>query len=141
MTQELSLELKLDAGFVTVPIIDEKDGGTLGHLKFNPNDFDIITRYESVAKELESIQIDKDSGENALFEVSDKIKEQIDYLLNFNVSGEVFAVCNPLTLVSDGDFYVEKVLEGIGNLIEQVTNQRLEKKKTKIQKATAQYHK
>lgn len=53
----------------------------------------------------------------------------------------MFAVCNPLTLVSDGDFYVEKVLEGIGNLIEQVTNQRLEKKKTKIQKATAQYHK
>ncbi|MCD8047114.1 MAG: hypothetical protein LUD80_00725 [Clostridiales bacterium] len=53
----------------------------------------------------------------------------------------MFAKCNPLTLTADGDFYVENVLDGIAGLINSQTSQRVERKKAKIRKATAKYHK
>lgn len=138
---EEKLELKLDAGLVTVPIKDEKDGELLGKFKFNPNDLDIVNRYEDVVKTLESISLsDKPSVEEA-FEVTETIKSQLDYLLGCKVSDDVFAICNPLTLTSNGDFFVENLLVGIAGLIEQTMNLRIEKKKAKIQKATAKYHK
>lgn len=127
-------ELKLDAGFITVPILDVNDGKKLGSFKFNPNDLDIARRYEKAAAKLESITIPEDAGEETIFEVSDKIKEQMDYLLNCNVSDDIFAICNPLTLTSDGDFFVEKVIDGIAGLIEQTMDVRLKKKKAKIKK-------
>lgn len=134
-------ELKLDAGFITVPIRDANDEKELGSFKFNPNDLDIVKRYEKASAILESITVPDDAGEEAVFEVSDKIKEQLDFLLNCKVSDDIFAICNPLTLTADGDFFVEKVVDGIAGLIEQVMDVRLKKKKAKIKKATSAYHK
>lgn len=140
MTQEKRLELVIkDSGFVTVPIID-RDGSELGSFKFNPNDFDILKRYEHVVKELENLEVPENAGEEALFAVSDKIKELLDYLLNFKVSQDIFAICNPLSLTGDGDFFAERIIEGIGGLIESTMNQRLAKKQAKIRKATEKYH-
>ena len=141
MGQDYNLELKVDTGAVTVPIVDEKDGELIGEFKFNPNDLDIVKRYEKVVEALESINLEEDADGDAILKVSDEIKVQIDYLLNYSVSSEIFAKCNPLTLTTDGDFFVEKVIEGIASLIEKVMDQRLKKKKAKIQKATAKYHK
>ncbi len=141
MAQETKFQLKIDAGAVTVPIIDEKDGEVIGRFKFNPNDLDIIKRYEKVVESLNAISVPENAGTEEIFVVTDEIKRQVDYLLNYNVSSELFAKCNPLTLTSDGNFYVENVLEGIAGIIEQATNQRIEKKKAKIRKATAKYHK
>lgn len=141
MEHEMKMELKIDAGFVTVPIIDDKDSGLLGKFKFNPNDLDIVKRYEHVIKEFESITVPENLDPDTLFKISDKIKEQFDYLLNFSVADDIFSVCNPFTLTSDGDFYMEKVLEGVASLIEQTTNQRLNKKAAKIKKATQKYTK
>lgn len=135
------LELRIDPGTVIVPIIDDKDGTTLGEFKFNPNDPDILKRYETVVEKMESISVPDDAGADEIFAVSDELKAQMDYLLNCKVSDGIFAVCNPLTLTADGDFYIEKVIAGIAALIEQTTDARLEKKKAKIRKATEKYHK
>lgn len=141
MAQEMKFQLKTDTGAVTVPIIDEKDGEVIGSFKFNPNDLDIIKRYEKVVESLNAMSVPDNAGTEEIFVVTDEIKRQVDYLLNYNVSSELFAKCNPLTLTSNGDFYVENVLDGIAVIIEQATNQRIEKKKAKIRKATAKYHK
>lgn len=135
----MKLELKLNAGFVTIPIIDDKDGQMLGHFKFNPNDLDIVHRYKHVVDIFDSITIPEDPDENALFEISDKVKEQFDYLLNFKVADDIFSICNPFSLTADGDFFMEKVMDGIAGLIEQVTNHRIKKKAAKIRKATQKY--
>lgn len=141
MAQEMKFQLKTDTGAITVPVIDEKDGEVIGKFKFNPNDLDIVRRYEKVAESLGNMSVPKNAGTDELFAVSDEIRKQVDYLLNYNVSAELFAKCNPLTLTANGDFYIENVLEGIASIIEQATNQRIEKKKAKISKATAKYHK
>lgn len=132
-------ELKLDAGFIPVPIVDENDGELLGKFKFNPSDLDIANRYSNVMKKLESVTLSEGSEEE-IEAVSNTLKTELDYLLGCKVSDDIFAICNPLTPVSDGDFFVEKVLNGIAGLIEQVTNQRVEMKKAKIRRATAKYH-
>lgn len=134
------LQLKLDTGFTAIPIMDS-DGEQVGEIKFNPSDIDIVKRYEFVAEQLEKLGTDTTDDFDSIYDTSEKIKELMDYLFNCNVSEGLFKICNPLTPVSDGDFFVEKVLEGIAGLIEQTTNQRLEKKKVKIQKATTKYQK
>lgn len=132
-------ELKLDAGFATVPIYDKVDGEKLGEFKFNPSDLDIARRYDYVAEEMGKLSIPEDGSIETLYETTDKIKELIDYLLNCKASDGIFAVANPFTPVSDGDLYIEKVIEGIAGLIEEITEKRIEQKRIKIQKATAKY--
>lgn len=136
MSDMKKIVLDVDTGSVIVEIRDK--GETIGEFKFNPNDADIIKRFESVSVALEKLEI-PESSEEAIFMVSDEIKKQFDYLLNYNVSESIFCKCNPLTLTASGDFYCEDVLEKIANIIERETDQRIKKKKAKIKKATEKY--
>lgn len=133
------MNLSVDTGSILVNVDD--NGEIIGQFRFNPNDPDIINRFEKVVDVLEGITFAEDGDEKEIFRISDTIKEQFDYLLNYKVSDGIFGTCNPLTLLSNGDFYFENVMEGIGNLIESIANERLKKKKAKIKKATAKYHK
>lgn len=139
MEQTKKLVLEVDTGAVEVEIRDK--GETIGTFKFNPNDVDIVKRYEHVMEALQKLEIPESGGEEVIFAVSDEIKKQMDYLLNYKVSDSIFCKCNPLTLTTAGDFYCEDVLEKIANIIEKVTEQRINKKKTKIKRATAKYSK
>lgn len=136
----MELKLTVDTGAVTVPVFD-KDNEELGNFKFNPNDLDIVRRYEDVAKKFDAIEIKEDAGVDDVLKVSDLVKEQMDYLLGYKVSDTLFGKCNPLTLTGNGDFYIENVLIGIAGLIEETSGKRLAKKQAKIKRATAKYHK
>lgn len=137
MPQEV-MTLSVDTGSVLINIEDK--GEVIGQFQFNPTDVDIAKRYEKVVDALSAIKIPDDAGMEDLFRVSDEIKKQMDYLLNYNVSDGIFAKCNPFSLTAGGDFYFENVLEGIAGLIERTTKQRIEKKYKKIKKATSKYH-
>lgn len=137
MAEEKKLVLDIDTGSVIVEIRDK--GETIGEFKFNPNDVDIIKRYDHVIEAFNGMIIPEDVGKEDVFIASDEIKKQFDYLLNYNVSDQIFSKCNPLTLTASGDFYAEDVLIKIAGIIEKVTNQRIKKKETKIKKATAKY--
>ena len=131
-------EIRVSTGKITVPIIDS-DGETVGKITFNPTDVDILKRYEAVIDALNAITVPDGADADAIFTVSDELKRQVDFLLGYPVSEEIFGRCNPLTLTDTGDFYIEAVLAGIGELLEQITKQRIERKKAKIRKAAAPY--
>ena len=131
-------EIRVRTGKITVPIIDS-DGETVGKITFNPTDVDILKRYEAVIDALNAITVPDGADADAIFTVSDELKRQVDFLLGYPVSEEIFGRCNPLTLTDTGDFYIEAVLAGIGELLEQITKQRIERKKAKIRKAAAPY--
>ena len=88
-----------------------------------------------------STEFSEGSSEQEIMEYSDHVKEQFDYLFGYQVSEVLFQKCGPLTIVSGGDFFFESVLDGISSIIEQITNERIEKKMAKVRKATARYHK
>lgn len=138
MNKEI-MTLSVDTGSVLINIEDK--GDIIGQFRFNPADIDIAKRYKKVIDSMNKIEISENSSDEEIFKATDEIKNQFDYLLNYNVSGEIFKKANPLTPTANGDFYCENVLDGIREIIEKTTEERLEKKVAKINKATKKYHK
>lgn len=134
------LRRKVKTGALNVVLTNEDDT-EIGRFSFNPVDLNIIRRYEEVVANLEKMEVPEDATEKDILELSDRLEEQIDYLLNSKASKSVFAICNPLTLTESGDFFIENIIVEIADVIEQVTDQRIKKKQAKIKRATSQYHK
>ena len=134
------LRRKVKTGALNV-ILTNEDDEEIGRFPFNPVDLNIVRRYEEVVANLEKMELPEDATEQDILELSDKLEEQIDYLLNSKASKSVFAICNPLTLTESGDFFIENIIVEIADIIEQVTDQRIEKKQAKIKRATSKYHK
>lgn len=131
--------LSIDSGVVNIPVND--NGEIIGHIRFNPNDIDIVRRYESVIETLNKVTLPDKPTTEELLEFSDIIKAQIDALLGYPVSDVLFSKCNPLSPITNGDLFFENVLEGLKVLIETTFKQKIEKKRKKIQAATSKYHK
>lgn len=135
-----SIKVKINTGALNVILRDEFDE-EIGSFKFIPTDLDIAERYGKAIEEFESIKFDENAEFSDFNDISNKIKDIFDYLLNYKVSNTLFKVCNPLTPVNNGDFYFETCLETIADIIENTMEKRLEKKKARIQKATSKYTK
>lgn len=134
------LRRKVKTGSLNV-ILTNEDDEEIGRFPFNPVDLNIVRRYEEVVANLEKMELPEDATEQDILELSDKLEGQIDYLLNSKASKSVFAICNPLTLTESGDFFIENIIVEIADIIEQVTDQRIKKKRAKIKRATSKYHK
>lgn len=142
--------LKAKIGVQHVEVRDERDT-VIGEFDFIPTDSDLFRRYGEVIDFFNQLSAkgaefkSDDNGEDFtrwINETSDSIAHQFDFLLGYgNVSEELFAKCGPLTVIESGDFYFEHILEGIGGLIEQVFQRRVDKKLKKVRKATSKYHK
>lgn len=134
------LTLKVDTGAVTVDVENE-NGKKIGEFEFIPTDTDIVNRYGSVVEFFNNVSFNENEGnEEIVKKFSSQIRDQFDHLFNYPVSDSIFSKCGPLTPVQNGDFFFEVVLDGIRGIIENVTNERVEKKMKKIRKATAKYH-
>lgn len=138
-----SKEVIVDSGLCTYDIKD-REGRMFGQFTFNPSDTGIIKRHEEVIKNLEKLEVPTGSGE----EFSEKLKnldsfisEQINYLLGTNgVSETFFSIMGPFSPLSSGQFFVESVIDAIGQAIHAETGERVNKITGKIKKHTAKYH-
>ena len=139
-----TMKLRVETGAVTVDVEDER-GERLGSFDFNPADSNILKRYGAVVDFFNAITFDETQDEEQQLQqmnrLADDIAGQFDYLLGYSVSEGIFGRCGPLTVTKSGDFFFEQVLTGVGQLIEQVTKKRLDKKLAKVRKATAKYTK
>lgn len=133
-------KIVIDTGSVVFDIEDAK-GRILGQLEFIPTDSDIIRRYKEVVEKFNSMKIEENPTEDDILSFSDTVKEQVNYLLNYDVSASIFSICGPLTVVTSGDFFFENVMDAVATAIESVMKQRVEKKMEKVRRATAKYHK
>lgn len=133
-------KIVIDTGSVMFDIEDAK-GRILGQLEFIPTDSDIIRRYKEVVEKFNSMKIGENPTEDDILSFSDTVKEQVNYLLNYDVSASIFSICGPLTVVTSGDFFFENVMDAVATAIESVMKQRVEKKMEKVRRATAKYHK
>ena len=134
------MKLKVNTGAVTVEVEDEK-GRAVGTFEFNPADSNILKRYNAVVEFFDSVKfsdgLSQEEELEAMNKLCDGIAEQFDYLLGYPVSESLFKLCGPMSVMQDGSFYFEQVMDGLGSIIEKVTSQRLEKKMKKIERAVA----
>lgn len=136
-------KIVIDDGLKTFDI-ENKEGKLLGQFSFNPSDTSIVHRHAEVVKDLENLDLNIDEKADALEEklkkVEDVIREKINYLLNADVADSFFAIMGPLTPLASGQYFIETVLDAIGQAIQMETGARVQKVASKISKHTAKYH-
>lgn len=138
-------KIKVNDGFKTYDIVNQDDK-LLGQFSFNPSDTNIIHRHEEVVNALEKINLNISSNDEekslseAFKEVESVVYEQINYLLDSDVAESFFSIMGPFTPLANGEFFVETVIDAIGQAIQIETGERVKKVKAKINKHTKKYH-
>lgn len=118
----------------------DSDGGILFTLRFNP-DLDIARRYEKTVDFLNNIFDGQDEKDvDAFFAKSDELKEQLNEMFGSDISTPIFSVMNPFTPLENGKFYVEEIIEKLGQIVESELDVRVKRVQSRQSKYTAKYH-
>lgn len=117
--------------------IEDAYGEVIGQFKFDPSDMSILDRVDSAKDMFDRIK--ESSKEMDYEELSNGVKEAMNYLLGYDVANGIFAKCSPLSITPSGDFFFEQVYVMIGNLIQQSVDERIQKGKQRIAKYTEKY--
>lgn len=137
--------IKIDDGLKTYDI-QNLDGKVLGSFSFNPSDTNIIHRHAEVVEALEKLELDISTNEEEInldeaFKAFEKVVyEKINYLLNADVAKDFFSIMGPFSPLASGQFFVESVINAIGQAIQAETGERVKKINSKINKHTSKYH-
>ncbi len=137
--------IKINDGFKTYDIVNQDDK-LLGQFSFNPSDTNIIHRHAEVVDALEKLELeisskaDEKSLDEAFKEIETVIYEKINYLLDADVAETFFSIMGPFSPLASGQFFIETVLDAIGQAINVETGARVKKINSKIQKHTSKYH-
>lgn len=125
--------------------IKNQRGEFLGKFTFVPSDIGLVGRYERAIKTFEELQIQLESetgdDKEKIIEAEKKMKAEIDYMFNANVSETFFKITGPFSILGNGDFFAVHIIETIRTVIEKETGVRLEKAKSRASKYTQKYHK
>lgn len=139
----MAVQVKTDISLEEYEFTDTA-GKRLFSITFNPADVGIAKRYEQVVdffNKLDASELESDDMIESLEKVNAALSEKLDMLCNAPVSSSIFSVMAPLTPLSNGKFYVEEILERIGELIESTINVRMKKVQSRLEKYTAKYPK
>lgn len=137
--------LKVATGAKRYSITDEM-GDEIGSFKFNPTDANILKRYREVYESIDKLrdELPKDGGESnadTVVSFGDMISDRFDYLFGYHAASDIFACCGPLTVNDDGEVFFAVMLNAIAEIIENATESRISKMKTKIGKYSGKYRK
>lgn len=138
-------KIVINDGFKTYDI-ENQDGKLLGQFSFNPSDTNIIHRHAEVVEALEKLELDISTTteekilDEAFKTVESVVFEKIDYLLNAKVSDNFFSIMGPFTPLANGQYFIESVIDAIGQAIQAETGERVQKINSKIKKHTSKYH-
>lgn len=141
----MSNQIIIDDGFKTYELVN-KDKKVLGVISFNPSDVNITQRYKKVVEELEKMEVASSKGDKAddliesIRKTDEIIYEKINYLTNANIAETLFSIIGPFSPMPTGQYFVEYIMEVIGNIITQETGKRVKKMNKRIQKYTKKYH-
>lgn len=78
---------------------------------------------------------------DALESVDKKIREQINYIFNYDVSAPVFGLCSPLMSLKNGKIYVEAFLDAIAPEIKKAAEKAAKASEKRIAKHSGKYDK
>ena len=141
----MSNKITINTGFKTYDLVNEKDE-LRGRISFNPSDVNITQRYKKVVEDLEKMNVgEKPSNESedlieSIRKVDEIIYEKINYLTNVDIAETLFSIMGPFSPMPTGQYFVEYIMEVIGNIITQETGARVKKMNKRIQKHTKKYH-
>lgn len=121
----------------------DADGNILFKIRFNP-DLDIARRYNKTVdflnKMFANIGNDEKSAD-VFFDKCDELREELNELFNCDIATPIFSVMNPFTPLESGKFYIEEIMEKLGDIVEAEFDTRVKRVQSRQNKYTAKYHK
>lgn len=130
--------IKLDSGYVTITFTDLEDH-TFSRFRLNPTDVKFAKRFEETVPYFDSL---KDKHPETLSEIdaiSDEIGDKISYVLGYDSKSEVFGEVPAFTIVEDGSYFIEHVLDKIYEVAKPAIAKRREAMAKTAEKYTAKY--
>lgn len=137
--------------------IENKKGEVLGHLVFRPGDIGILQRFQEKYREFQNMQgiiseidlnsdgtaeetDDIENGLQVLEKVQNLLKDTMNYIFDADVYDSFFSKTNPFSSIN-GKFFVDVVMEAVGNIIGGSQKQRKQKVKEQVAAHTKGYTK
>ena len=135
----------LDDGVKTYEIVDTK-GEKLGEIKLNVNDNRLPERFEKTEMDIRNIvgfikmELAKGKDPMTVLKKSEKkVADAINYLFDKDIASTFFSITSPFTLLPDGQFFVENVINAIRVLIEDENEKRIKALNDRVKKYTEKY--
>ena len=142
----MQTDITLSNGLESFNLIDNT-GKKWGEIAFNPSDPALLVRFSEVLDEIGKINIDI-SDEMTLFEqiaalkkANDKIESCFDYLFGAGSSKQIFSAVSACSILPDGSFMFEQMLEKIADIMNVSTKKRASVSRELIKKYTRKYAK
>lgn len=121
----------------------DADGNILFTIRFNP-DLDIARRYNKTVDFLNKMfsNIGQDEkNADVFFDKCDELRDELNELFNCDIATPIFSVMNPFTPLESGKFYIEEIMEKLGDIVEAEFDTRVKRVQSRQNKYTAKYHK
>ena len=121
----------------------DADGNILFTIRFNP-DLDIARRYNKTVDFLNKMFANIGNDEKSagvFFDKCDELREELNELFNCDIATPIFSVMNPFTPLESGKFYIEEIMEKLGDIVEAEFDTRVKRVQSRQNKYTAKYHK
>lgn len=133
-----SYKIQIEDGRVPITINNERNE-KLGVVYINPNDFNILNRLDEVKAKISAMSIGEDEmiGEK-IKNVDIMIREQINYLFDYNVADVVFKKQHSLSIYR-GMTFIERLLNALTPVIREVIQKETEKSEKRMLKYTGPY--
>lgn len=111
------------------------------------SDFNIKFRARQAQKNIHALleELDKANPENeeafadVLEDIDKKVREQINFIFNSDVSQSVFGACSPLMSLKSGKSYVEAFLDAILPELEKIAKKAAQASEKRIAKHAGKY--
>lgn len=134
-----SYKIKIDDGRVPITIDNERNE-ELGVVYINPNDFNILDRLDQVKKNIADYKVDEkeDITTDRVKELDKLMREQVDYLFDYNVSDMVFKNQHSLSTLQ-GVTFVERLINALTPVIKQIVEKETENSTKRMSKYIAPY--
>ena len=133
-------QIRIDDGLKTFEIVN-KDGDHILDISLNPSDTGIIARVNAVVEALNAYKPDGDDAEKAITEMDELLIQKMDDLLMADTRGTLFSKCAPLSMLDNGNTYIEEILNNLTPALEKITKTRAAKMEKRMAKYTAAYNK
>lgn len=137
----------LNDGAKTYDIVDTR-GEKLGEITLNVNDNRLPERFEKTEKDIRNaigfIKVELGKGKDpmeVLKKSEKKVMDAMNYLFDKDISSTFFSITSPFTLLPDGQFFVENVINAVQTLIAKENKTRIETLKERTKKYTEKYNK
>lgn len=127
----------IDSGIITATFTD-LDGNVFSKFRINPTDIRTGERAIASAEFFQTIKAES-FDVDTVGQLQEDIENKISYILGYDSSKEIFGEVSALTVLPDGRFFVEIIVDKIMEIVQPAVKARQEAMAKRADKYTKKY--